>query len=120
MRDEIPARDEMRDEIPVARPVDPLARVASLKGTLVDAARHNVDLSADVAPIRSLLDQGCDLEADILPIVAREVPELPRPLKNGAPHSVCEPIKPLLARRQDFPHERTPRGYIAVGSRTQP
>jgi hypothetical protein len=33
-----------------------------------------------------LLDQGCDLEADILPIVAREVPELPRPLRNwGAP-----------------------------------
>jgi hypothetical protein len=42
--------------------------------------------AADLAPIRALLDQGCDLEAVILPIVARELPELPRPLKNwGAP-----------------------------------
>jgi hypothetical protein len=42
--------------------------------------------SRPTSRIRALLDQGCDLEADILPIVAREIPELPRPLKNwGAP-----------------------------------
>ena len=34
------------------------------------------------APILGLVDQGCDLEADILPTVARTVPELPRPLRN--------------------------------------
>jgi hypothetical protein len=57
-------------------------RVPSLKGLLVDAARWNVDREADVAPIQALLALGCDLEADILPTVARLVPDLPRPLKN--------------------------------------
>jgi hypothetical protein len=67
-------------------PPDTGARVPSLKSKLLDAARWNVDPESDVGPIRALLDQGCDLEADILPILAREVPELPRPLKNwGAP-----------------------------------
>jgi hypothetical protein len=28
---------------------------------------------ADISPIRALLDQGCDLEADVVPIVAREL-----------------------------------------------
>ena len=97
-------RKKARDEIPVARPVDPLARVASLKGTLVDAARHNVDLSTDVAPIRSLLDQGCDLEADILPIVAREVPELLRPLKNWGAQWLVREI--LAARERRLPGHR--------------
>jgi hypothetical protein len=49
---------------------------------LIDASRGNVDPDAHIGTIRALLDQGCDLEADILPIVARDVPELPRPLKN--------------------------------------
>ena len=49
--------------------------VASLKGLLVDAAGWNVDREADVAPILALIDQGCDLEADVLPTVARTVPE---------------------------------------------
>jgi glycerol uptake facilitator-like aquaporin len=53
---------------------------------LIDASNGNIDALADVSPIRALLDQGCDLELDILPVVAREVPELPRPLRNwGAP-----------------------------------
>jgi hypothetical protein len=56
--------------------------IEHLHGRLLDAAHGNFDLSANIEPIRTLLDQGCDLEADILPIVAREVPELPRPLKN--------------------------------------
>jgi hypothetical protein len=51
---------------------------------------------ADITPIRALLDQGCDLEADVVPIVAREVPELPRPLRNwGAQWLVRE----ILAAR---------------------
>jgi hypothetical protein len=51
---------------------------------------------ADISPIRALIEQGCDLEVDVLPIVAREIPELPRPLKNwGAPWLVRE----ILAAR---------------------
>jgi hypothetical protein len=46
------------------------------------AAHGNIDLNASTEPIHALLGQGCDLEADVVPIVAREVPELPRPLKN--------------------------------------
>jgi hypothetical protein len=34
---------------------------------LVDTAGWNVDREADVAPIHALIDQGCDLEADVLP-----------------------------------------------------
>jgi hypothetical protein len=58
------------------------AHVHSLKELLLYAAGGNVDWEADVLTIRVLLDKGCDLEADILPTVARTVPELPRPLKN--------------------------------------
>jgi hypothetical protein len=29
------------------------------------------------------LDQGCDLEADVVPTMARTVPELPRPLNRS-------------------------------------
>jgi hypothetical protein len=61
------------------------------------AAHGNIDLNASTDPIRTLLEQGCDLEADILPVVAREVPELPRPLKNwGAPWLVRD----ILAGRE--------------------
>jgi hypothetical protein len=49
--------------------------VPSLKGLLVDAAAWNVDPSSDIAPIRGLLDQGCDLEADVVPTVGRTVRE---------------------------------------------
>jgi hypothetical protein len=67
------AGDETRDETSVRRVVDEMLFVA---------AHGNIDLNASTDPIRALLDQGCDLEADILPIVARELPELPRPFKN--------------------------------------
>jgi hypothetical protein len=67
-----------RDERRVAR-VETRPMVPSLQGLLVDAARHNVDLSAGEEPIRHLIDIGCDLDADILPTVARTVPGLPRP-----------------------------------------
>jgi hypothetical protein len=53
-----------------------------LRRLLVDAARHNVDVTASVEPIQHLIDIGYDLEADILPVVARMVPELPRPLRS--------------------------------------
>jgi hypothetical protein len=79
--------------------VPDVARVLSLKEVLVNAARGNVDREADVLTIRALLDQYCDLEADILPTAARTVPELPRPLKNwGAQWLVQE----ILAARGVF------------------
>jgi hypothetical protein len=49
---------------------------------LIDAAHGNVEPGVGVEPIRALLDQGCDLEADVLPTVARTVPELPRPSRT--------------------------------------
>ena len=73
------------------RPPDDLA----LRGRLFDTS-GNFDLSSDISPIRAFLDHGCDLEADVVPIVARELPELPRPLKNwGAPWLVRD----ILAAR---------------------
>jgi hypothetical protein len=65
---------------------------------LLQAGQGNVDQWADIAPIRALLDQGCDLEADILPIVARELSELPRPLKNWGAQWLVRDI--LAAREQ--------------------
>jgi hypothetical protein len=62
--------------------------VRNLRVRLIEASHGNIDALADISPIRALLDQGCDLEADVVPIVARELPELPRPLKNwGAPEA---------------------------------
>jgi hypothetical protein len=85
-----------------ARPPDTGARVLSLKEVLVDAAGGNVDREADVLTIRALLAQGCDFEADILPTVARDVPQLPRPLKNWGAQWLVQEI--LTARdRRLFP-----------------
>jgi hypothetical protein len=55
-----------------------------IRGRLHGAARGHVEPELNVEPIRCLLDRGCDLEADILPTVARTVPELTRPLKRWA------------------------------------
>jgi hypothetical protein len=72
------------------------------KDWLLDAARSNADRGADIAPIEALLAQGCDLEADVLPTVARMVPELPRPLKNWGAQWLVREI--LAARdRRLFP-----------------
>ena len=49
---------------------------------LIEASNGNRDALSDISPIRALLDQGCDLEADVVPVVARMLPDLPRPLKN--------------------------------------
>jgi hypothetical protein len=89
---------------------------ADLKGRLIEAAHHNVDASADVGPILYLLDQGCDLEADVLPIVALELPELPRPLRNwGAPWLVRE----ILANRDSRLGQFADRIKGAAASATQ-
>jgi hypothetical protein len=68
-----------------------------MRGRLYGAARGHVEPELDVEPIRRLLDRSCDLEADILPTVARTVPELPRALKSwGAQWLVQE----ILAARE--------------------
>jgi hypothetical protein len=54
----------------------------NLRVRLIDASNGNIDPLADISPIRTLLDQGC--EADVVPIVAREVPDLPMPLRTGS------------------------------------
>jgi hypothetical protein len=74
-------------------------RGPSLKGLLVDAAGWNVDREADVAPILALIDQGCDLKADVLPTVARTVPELPRPLRSWAAKWLVQEILATRERR---------------------
>jgi hypothetical protein len=78
---------------------DTEVRVVSLKGLLVDAAGGNVDREADVLTISALLDKGCDLEADILPTVARMVPELRRPLKNWGAQWLVREILEARDRR---------------------
>ena len=70
----------------------------ALRGRLLEAAQGHIDPMADVEPIRGLLDQGCDLEADVLPTVARTVPELPRPLRNWGAQWLVREI--LAAREQ--------------------
>ena len=64
---------------PTTRLASGLGGAGSASSTLLKAI---IDPLADISPIRALLAQGCDLEADLVPIVAREVPELPRPLKR--------------------------------------
>jgi hypothetical protein len=68
-----------------------------LRERLQDAAQGNFDPMADIAPIRGLIvDQGCDLESDVVPVVAHLLRDLPRPLKNwGAPWLVRD----ILAAR---------------------
>jgi hypothetical protein len=103
------------DEIRVERPPDAgpnrfrLVPTEALRGRLLEAAQCHIDPMADVAPISGLLDQGCDLEADVVPIVAREVPELPRPLKNwGALWLVREILAARDQRLAGHPVEDPP------------
>jgi hypothetical protein len=78
----------------------------NLRVRLIDASNGNIDALADISPIRALIEQGCDLEADVVPVVARLIPELPRPLKNwGAPSLVRD----ILAAR-DQPADAPPTG----------
>jgi hypothetical protein len=45
---------------------------------ILDAAKGNVEPFAEAGAIDALLEQGCDFDLDILPILARMVPTLPR------------------------------------------
>jgi hypothetical protein len=69
----------------------------SLQQRLEEACQANYD--ASVEPIEALLAQGCDLEADVLPTVARTVPELPRPLKNWGAQWLVQEILAARDRR---------------------
>jgi hypothetical protein len=65
------------------------------------------DITADVAPIRALLDQGCDLEADVVPTVARTMPDLLRPPKRwDAPWLQREILAALDERFASFAQAR--------------
>jgi hypothetical protein len=67
-----------------------------LQQRLEEACQANYDARASVEPIQALLDKGCDLEADVLPVVARLVPDLPRPLRNWGAQWLMQEI--LAAR----------------------
>ena len=45
----------------------------TLRASLLAAAKSNVVLDGDVSPILDLLEQGCDLDLDVLPTIARRV-----------------------------------------------
>jgi hypothetical protein len=73
-----------------------------LRGRLGEVAGSHCDTDANLEPIVALIrDQGCDLEADILPVVAREVPQLPRPLKNWGAAWL---VRDILAARDQRVH----------------
>jgi hypothetical protein len=106
---------------PVATP-NPVKAMVALHVMLVDAARWNVDSDADVEPMRRLMfDKGCDLEADVLPTVARMVPELPRPLKNWGAQWLVREIMAAPDQRLALatwkPGEGHGRGYRRDDSR---
>jgi hypothetical protein len=48
-----------------------------LQDRLRDATHGNFDPGANLEPIRARIVQGCDLEADVVPIVAHLLPDLP-------------------------------------------
>jgi hypothetical protein len=58
--------------------------VEVLLGTRLYAAADGnvVDLAVPCEPIEELLEQGCDLDLDVVPTIARMVPSLPRPLRS--------------------------------------
>jgi hypothetical protein len=73
--------------------------IVSLRQRLEEAGQANFDARVSVAPILALIEQGCDLEADILPVVAPEVPELPRPLKSWGAKWLAQEILAARERR---------------------
>ena len=81
--------------------------IPSLKELLVEAAAHNVDLSAGEGPIRYLIDIGCDLEADILPTVARTLPE---PREAPGKHGDGNPLVPFRLRSYSMIRSGRSRG----------
>jgi hypothetical protein len=78
-------RHETRDEPPpcaagLYRPAN-----EQLLAALTEAARGNFDPLANLEPMRDVIRQGCDLEQDVVPVVAALIPELPR---AGAPRGL--------------------------------
>jgi hypothetical protein len=83
-----PPNSVPRDETPLPDP-------RNLRVRIIDASNGNVDALSDIAPIRVLLDQGCDLEADVLAFgafgAAEGAPPCPktRP-KGGRPRKYAD------------------------------
>jgi hypothetical protein len=102
-------RATQRAARPAVTQVEPPSIAATVKVSLWDrllsAANGNVAHSIEEAgPIADLLEQGCDLDLDILPIVSRMVPSLPRPLRTwGAPWLVREILAAREARLAGHP-----------------
>jgi hypothetical protein len=82
-------------------------RLAIVRERIGFVAPGKLDDAADLAPIVALINQGCDLELDVLPVVATRVSDLPRPLKNwGAPwlvREICAGRASLIAGRSAMP-----------------
>jgi hypothetical protein len=112
-RDETRVETPMRDGFPGEFRVETRAETPAmehLRGRLEEACQGNFDADADLAPIVALLNQGCDLEADVLPVVARLLPDLPRPLKKwGAPWLVREILSAREQRLAGHRVEAAPR-----------
>jgi hypothetical protein len=67
-------RVETRVETPIQAPRDQIPyrlAIEHLRGRLDHVAPGSFDPDADLQPIVGLISLGCDLEADVLPIVAR-------------------------------------------------
>jgi hypothetical protein len=114
-----PPRDEMRDETPPVPQDRILYRYANEEflAALTEAARGNFDPFANLEPMRDVIRQGCDLEQDVAPVVARLIPELPRPLKNwGAPRLVREILAARDQRLAGRPVEAPPPARRATES----
>ena len=62
------------------------------------AAKSNVVLDGDVSPILDLIEQGCDLDLDVLPTIARRVQ---RDSRRGARLSSLTFGRPLTCRLQN-------------------
>jgi hypothetical protein len=93
------------------------ALAAHVIARLAEAGQGHFDADADIAPVRALLDQGCDLEADVVPTVARTLPELPRPLKrwdapspSGSDAIAEMPLHNLIVLSADCLNQAAARG----------
>ena len=62
------------------------------------AARSNIAGDNDVSPILDLIEQGCDLDLDVLPTIARRVQ---RDSRRGARLSSLTFGRPLTCRLQN-------------------
>jgi hypothetical protein len=98
----------------------------NLQVRLIDASNGNCDPPVDVSPIRALLAQGCDLESDNLPVVAREMWDhrqlLAAPRRLRQSYTVKLPVaasRSLLTDRHDGLLHLMPEA-LACSARVQP